>query len=338
MAHKLMLVVMGLASLMASSAGRASHAAASGDVVVLQHCEIDYKRSSLVGVAHMGTSPTTVLQDCLVRLGDRVKAGQVLGRIMDRDIKVELELRTAEAENLLEIRMSETKGDLAANKLKRTQKLQDRNTAYVPAEEKVNQELEVSAAKLQIEQSKYQLRLAEIKRRQAEALFRSREYVSPHDGVVVEIRKEQGEAVSITEPNFRVVDVDWMKVTGYLNLGDFWRVRPGQEVRVSPEIDGDDLPVEREVFTGRVVFVDRRIDPTTRTCKVIAEVANRDRPARLWSRGADGDFAVSTPGSGTETRTTQHREDPGSAAMTSIKPSGSQHRSAGDHNGGVPLR
>jgi multidrug efflux pump subunit AcrA (membrane-fusion protein) len=53
-------------------------------------------------------------------------------------------------------------------------------------------------------------------------------------------------------------------------------VRKGQEIRVTPEIDGDDLPVENETFMGRIVFVDSRIDPTTRTCKVVAEVRNRD--------------------------------------------------------------
>jgi RND family efflux transporter MFP subunit len=248
----------------------------SGDVIVLRRCEVNYRRSSLIGVAHMGTTMTSVLQDCLVQLGDRVKAGQVLGRIADREIKVELDLRTAEAENLLDLRISETRGDQAQNKLNRTQKLQKRNTTYVPAEERISQELDVAAAKLQIEESKYELRLAELKRRQAEAMMHAREYISPHDGVVVEIRKEQGEAVSINEPNFHVVDVDWLKVTGYLNLPDYWRVRSGLEVRITPEIDGQELPVEREVFVGRIVFVDRRIDPGARTCKVIAEVANRN--------------------------------------------------------------
>jgi RND family efflux transporter MFP subunit len=250
--------------------------APSGEVIVLRRCEVNYRRNSNIGVAHMGTTMTSVLQDCLVQLGDRVKAGQVLGRIADREIKVELDLRTAEAENLLDLRISETRGDQAQNKLKRTEKLQKRNTTYVPAEERVAQELDLSAAKLQIEESKYELRLAELKRRQAEALMRAREFVSPHDGVVVEIQKEQGEAVSVNEPNFRVVEVDWLRVTGYLNLPDFWRVRSGMEVRVRPDVDGQDLPIEREVFVGRVVFVDRRIDPGARTCKVVAEVANRD--------------------------------------------------------------
>src|SRR4051812_41675596 len=79
----------------------------SGDAIELRHCEIEYKRSSLVGVAHMGTTSTTILQDCLVRRGDRVKGGQVLGRVMDRDVRAEFDLRAAQAENDIDVRVSE---------------------------------------------------------------------------------------------------------------------------------------------------------------------------------------------------------------------------------------
>jgi RND family efflux transporter MFP subunit len=246
----------------------------SQGVVLLKRCEIDYKRSSLVGVAHMGTTTSSIVQDCYVRLGDRVKAGQILGRVTDRDIRAELELRSAEAQNDINIRVNEARYAEAMNKLKRSESLQKR--VFVSTEELNGQELTAITSKLEIEQSKYQRHLAELQRRLTDTLLHAREYVSPHDGVVVEILKEQGEAVSLNEPIFRVVDVDVLKVSGYLNLNDFWRVRKGQEVRISPEIDGDELPVEEEVFTGHVVFVDSRIDPTTRTCKVVAEVPNRD--------------------------------------------------------------
>jgi RND family efflux transporter MFP subunit len=246
----------------------------SRDVVVLHRCEVEYRRSSLIGVANMGPTSSSILQDCLVRRGDRVQAGQVLGRVMDRDIRAELDLRAAQSANDTEVRLNEAKYAQALNRLKRSEALQKR--VFVSVEELGGTELEVTTAKLQIEQSKHLRDLAAIQLRQAEVMARAREYISPHDGVVVEIVKEQGEAIAVTEPNFRVVDVDWVKVTGYLNLSDYWRVREGQEVRITPELDGVDLPVEREVFPGRVVFVDRRIDPVNRTCKVVAEVANRD--------------------------------------------------------------
>src|SRR5208283_5470360 len=70
--------------------------------------------------------------------------------------------------------------------------------------------------------------------------------------------------------------VDRMRVTGYLDVSDAWHVRPKQTVRVMPELEGVDLPIEREVFEGQITFVDCEIDPKTRTCRVFAEVENRD--------------------------------------------------------------
>jgi multidrug efflux pump subunit AcrA (membrane-fusion protein) len=93
--------------------------------------------------------------------------------------------------------------------------------------------------------------------------------------MVVEVLKNKGELVGPSEPLFRVVDDTRLRVTGRVNLADYWRVKVGQRVRVWPELDGEDLAVERECFEGRVVFLDRRIDPTTRTATVITEVANR---------------------------------------------------------------
>ena len=72
-----------------------------------------------------------------------------------------------------------------------------------------------------------------------------------------------------------MVDVDRIRVIGFLDVGDAWRVRQGQAVRIMPELEGSDLPIEREVFEGKITFVDSEIDPKARTCRVFAEVENR---------------------------------------------------------------
>ncbi len=51
-------------------------------LIVVRRCDVEYERSSLVGPALAGGG-ATVLQDCLVRRGDRVEPGQVLGRVVD---------------------------------------------------------------------------------------------------------------------------------------------------------------------------------------------------------------------------------------------------------------
>ena len=118
-------------------------------------------------------------------------------------------------------------------------------------------------------------RTAESQLQQRKALVAAREITSPHDGVVVEIYKNTGQAIMAGSPIFKVVKVDRMRVTGYLDASDAWHVRPKQTVRVMPELEGVDLPIEREVFEGQITFVDSEIDPKTRTCRVFAEVENR---------------------------------------------------------------
>src|SRR5262249_24700021 len=125
----------------------------SPDNVVIRHCELEYRRSSVIGVAHMGTTTTTILQDCYVRLGDRVKAGQGLGRVMDGDIRAELEIRKAQALDDIEIRLNQAKYEQAVNKMKRSRTLQKKD--FVSNEELASQELEATTSKLQIEESKF---------------------------------------------------------------------------------------------------------------------------------------------------------------------------------------
>ncbi|MBV8232785.1 MAG: efflux RND transporter periplasmic adaptor subunit, partial [Planctomycetaceae bacterium] len=103
----------------------------------------------------------------------------------------------------------------------------------------------------------------------------AREIVSPHDGIIVEVYKRVGESTMLNMPIYKVVAIDRMRVTGYLDVGDAWRVRQGQTVRIMPELEGGDLPIERKVFEGKITFVDSEIDPKTRTCRVFAEVENR---------------------------------------------------------------
>src|SRR5258706_14731553 len=76
----------------------------SAEVLVLRRCPIDYERSATLGSNQYG-----VIQDCMVAPGDRVKGGQVLGRIRDEDLRAQLNLRELEAGSDVEIRLSEAK-------------------------------------------------------------------------------------------------------------------------------------------------------------------------------------------------------------------------------------
>jgi multidrug resistance efflux pump len=180
-----------------------------------------------------------------------------------------------EAESLAAVRTAEARYNLVRTKTRYGRELFLRNATGKEEFEVLQKEEE--AARLTLEEAKVLHRVAELNYRKAEAAVRAREIVSPHDGIVVQILKQKGEAVSTIPQDaiFRVVNHELLRVTGYLDAVDAWRVRPGQSVRVTVETAGPVLPIQREVFRGQVIFVDSEIDTPTRTCKVVAEVKNR---------------------------------------------------------------
>jgi RND family efflux transporter MFP subunit len=253
-----------------------------GKVVVLKNCEVEYDRVTTIGAFVLVQAGGRV-QDMYVRPGDRVKAGQVLGRLHDRDAVVELERYRFEAQDDVDIRLGEAKLALATAKLKRSESLLARNSQSVEALQ--YHQLDTRAAELEIVAGQHRRKSAELIARRMEAEVRSREFVSPHDGTVVEIIKNVGESCICNEAVLKVVHDDTLWVVGYLDIGDAWKIRKGLPARLFPDIPGADVPeVEGSAFAGRVVYVEARIDPITQTCKVVAEFDNREHLLRSGMR------------------------------------------------------
>ena len=244
-------------------------APAPPEIIPLRKCTIEYSRSTLVG-----SNQTGLIQECLVRPGERVKGGQVLGRLFNKDVLAELESRTVALESSeTAIHQREATLEVERTKLRRAGALYNRKALSI--QDLQLQELAVKTAELGLQAAIQSRRMAEAQLHAAKAMVAAREIVSPHDGIIVEIYKKVGEAIMVNIPIYRVVAIDRMRVTGYLDVGDAWRVRQGQAARIMPELEGGDLPIEQEVFVGEITFVDSEIDPKTRTCRVFAEVENR---------------------------------------------------------------
>jgi len=146
------------------------------------------------------------------------------------------------------------------------------------------QRLEASAAELAVEEAKFRRRLAQLEARKALAVVMSRQIVAPHAGTIVAVHKRRGESVAFDEPLFHVIDPHLLRVTGALDVKDIWRVRPGQPVLARLEIGGVAMEVESQAFPGRVVFIDRIVDPKSQTCKLVAEVDDPQSQLRAGLR------------------------------------------------------
>jgi len=259
-----------LLALAAPGAGRGSEPAPGTDSpIVLSRCTLEFEKTTLLGAAQVG-----VVYEVLVKPGDRVKAGQVLGRLFDAELRAELDLRRAEAENDTDIRLGEAKLALALSKLRASETLSKRNLLSV--EELMTNKLDAQTAELEIEAARHRRRIAGLASRQVEAMILSREFLCPHDGIVVMVLKNKGESVAPNEAFIRLVGAETVRVTGFLDVGDAWQVRAGQHVKVRPEISGAELAIEQQVFTGRIEYVDPEINTENQTCKVVAVVKNTD--------------------------------------------------------------
>jgi HlyD family secretion protein len=245
------------------------------DAVVLRHCEVEYEQSTTLS-GHSGIGTAWPLQECLVHLGDRVKEGQVIGRLADRELRIQLALLKAQAESEIEVRLAESKRNELTVKLKRIQKLRDRIIGYTSEEEYDVIRTQAESAQLAIEEAEYKRRIAKMQSEEMEAQIRNRAIVAPHDGIVVEVYKKPGESVIAGQPVFQIVEADRLRVTAYANVRDYTRIRPGQRIEVSPEIEASEPAGRSRKFEGQVIFVDPRIDSKSQTCRIVARARNQD--------------------------------------------------------------
>ncbi len=247
----------------------------SRDAVVIQHCEVTYEKSTVVS-GHTGAGTHLPLHECLVRLGDRVKAGQVLGRLADRELRTQLARLKVEAQSDIEIRLAEAKRNELIHKLKRIEKLRGKSQGYASDEEYETARIQVETAQLAVEEAKYKHNIAAMECRETEIQILNREIVSPHDGYIVEIFKKPGETVVAGQPVFQIVDADRLRVTAYSNLSDYTRIRAGQRIEITPELVAADPQAPPRKLEGKIFFVDKQIDPRSQTCRIVAEVDNQD--------------------------------------------------------------
>jgi multidrug efflux pump subunit AcrA (membrane-fusion protein) len=92
--------------------------------------------------------------------------------------------------------------------------------------------------------------------------------------------KSKGEAVRQGDPIIELSSTKRVRVEGYVNVKDIWNVKRGNRVMVKLDVEDMELEVEKEVFYGKIVFVDVSAQPVTGQVRVWAEVENRDNILR----------------------------------------------------------
>lgn len=209
------------------------------------------------------------LHDVLVRVGDRVRAGQPLATYDNMEAgEILAQLSGARAELQ---KLSVQQRNLA-RQAERALSLADIGAVPKKEYEQARADQQVSEEEIKSQESVIAGLLSRLQRfgvsdvgRQAMPLTT---VSSPFAGVVTKLNASPGEVIEPTSELFTVADLSAVWVQAEVYEKDLGRIRAGQ----SAFITVDTYPNEQ--FTGRVTYISDFLDPQTRTAKVRCEVPN----------------------------------------------------------------
>ena len=226
---------------------------------------------NLIGEATVDVAPKTGgrLTTMTVKLGDRVRRGQILGKIEDREI-VE-QVRQAEASHqVAEATIRQRKADLnlALTNVERSRNLFGRQ--LLPKQTLDDAEARYTSAVAQVDLSEAQLAQSEARLQELKINLANTNVVSPVDGFIAKRNVDPGQWVSQQVPLVSVVDISSLRLVANVVEKDLRMVGTGDVALV----DVDAFPGEK--FKGRIARVSPIIDPATRTAPMEVEIPNPD--------------------------------------------------------------
>ncbi len=226
---------------------------------------------SLIGEATVDVAPKTGgrLTTIAVKLGDRVRRGQLIGKVEDREL-VE-QVRQAEASQTVgeaTIRQREADLNLALTNVERSRNLYGRQ--LLPKQTLDDAEARYTSAVAQVDLARAQLAQSASRLQELRINLANTSVVSPVDGFVARRNVDPGAWVSQNAPLVSVVDISSLRLVANVVEKDLKMVGVGDRAVV--EVDA----FPGETFTGRIARVSPILDPATRTAQMEVEIPNRD--------------------------------------------------------------
>jgi RND family efflux transporter MFP subunit len=226
---------------------------------------------NLIGEQTVDIAPRTGgrLLDVRVKLGDRVRRGQVLAKVEDREI-VE-QVRQAEASQEVSkatIRQREADLNVAKVNFDRSQNLFERQLLAKQALD--DAESRYLAALAQVDLAKAQLTQNNARLEELRINLANTSVSSPVDGFVGKRTVDPGAMVNTNTAILSVVDISRLRLVANVVEKDLRMVSAGD----SAVVEVDAYPGEK--FSGKIARVSPVLDPATRTAAMEVEIPNAD--------------------------------------------------------------
>jgi multidrug efflux pump subunit AcrA (membrane-fusion protein) len=227
--------------------------------------------------------------EMVVSEGSRIKVGQTLGRIKDerarmaRDkAKLELELAEEKKSSNIAVRLTDKASRVAQAEYERAVNANKQIANTYPESEVDRRKLVFEKSQLEIEQAAYDRSLTALQASialnqvvQAEFELSRHVLLSPINGMVVGVKRHQGEWVEPGTPILEVVDLDHFRVEGFVTAEEAAVGLFGKSVAI--EIAIGNVSLTRK---GKVVFASPEANPVNMQVRVIIEAPFVDDEAR----------------------------------------------------------
>jgi macrolide-specific efflux system membrane fusion protein len=236
-----------------------------------------------------------VLVSLAVQEGQSVTVNAPLGQLDDAEAQLavqhsqlERDIAVNVARNDIRVRSAKKSAEVAAAELKRAQESIEKFSKSVSATDLDRLRLAAERATLEIDQAELDLTTAQLMAQSKENALSlakrqaaRRRLVAPIAGVVVQLHRQPGEWVEPGQPVVRLLRVDRLRASGFVDAKRAPTLKAGQAVRVSVELPG----LRETSFTGRMAFISPEVDPVNGQVRFWAEIENRDATLRTGLQG-----------------------------------------------------
>jgi RND family efflux transporter MFP subunit len=226
---------------------------------------------NLIGQQTVDIAPRTAgrLLSVNVQLGDRVRRGQLLAKVEDREIVEQVRQAEGSAEvSKATIRQREADLNVAKVNFERSKNLFERQLLAKQALD--DAESRFLSAVAQVDLAKAQQNQAESRLQELRINLQNTSVVSPVDGYVAKRTSDPGAMVNTNTAIGSVVDISRVRLVVNVVEKDLRMVNAGDPAVM--EVDA--YPGEK--FSGKIGRVAPVLDPATRTAAMEVEIPNPD--------------------------------------------------------------
>ncbi|PUB17061.1 efflux RND transporter periplasmic adaptor subunit [Yoonia sediminilitoris] len=219
-----------------------------------------------VDVIALGAPVTGILEDVLVRRGERVTKGQPIARLESSVEEATVKLLRTRADSDEAILAQTARRDLIAVQRERIATLVDRNVAS--AEQLQEAEAELVAANALLAQAELEREIANQELARALQQLDQRTIKSPIDGIILSRDLSGGEYVAANGSIVSIVQLDPLLIEAFLPVELYPAISNGQRAMIAPAAPFTDN------YEAQVITFDQVFDAASGTFGVELELPN----------------------------------------------------------------